>query len=274
MSTPDPADSSYVHGSHPDEQQRLSLLNGLLNDVCLRELRLRGGERVLDVGSGLGQFSRAMARVAARVLGIERDPGQLARAHALAHAASESHLAEFRQGDALALPLLPGEAGHFDLIHSRFLLEHLRDPLGAVREMARAARSGGRIVLADDDHDILRLNPEPPGFAPLWVAYQRCYDRLGNDPWIGRRLTSLLHAAGARPTRVTTIPFGSCAGDPHFPVFAANLIGVIGTARERMVEMELIEASAFDFATGALREWKERPDAAIWYSMCWAEGIV
>jgi hypothetical protein len=49
--------SCYLHGTHPDEQGRLSRLNELLNDRSLRELALQGGERVLDVGCGLGQPS-------------------------------------------------------------------------------------------------------------------------------------------------------------------------------------------------------------------------
>jgi cyclopropane fatty-acyl-phospholipid synthase-like methyltransferase len=51
--------SEYIHGTHPDEQARLSLLNDLLNRGSLRELQLQGGERVLDVGCGLGQLARA-----------------------------------------------------------------------------------------------------------------------------------------------------------------------------------------------------------------------
>lgn len=104
----DGAESRYLHGSTPEEQKRLSLLNTILNDACLQELALRGSEKILDLGSGLGQFTRAMARVAGtagRVLGIERNPEQLAEARRQAQAAGEERLVEFRSGDALALPL-------------------------------------------------------------------------------------------------------------------------------------------------------------------------
>src|SRR5205809_904238 len=54
---------TYIHGTGEDEQRRLSLMNDvLLNPAMLRELNLRGDEQIADFGSGLGQFSRAMAR--------------------------------------------------------------------------------------------------------------------------------------------------------------------------------------------------------------------
>ncbi len=158
--------SHYIHGTEPDEQRRLSRLNELLNDACLAELRLQGGENILDIGSGLGQFTRAMARAAKRrVTGIERDAAQIAEALRQASAAGEQALIEFRQGDAIQLPLSRQEWGSFDLVHTRrFLLEHVRWRLSCDRAGDGAGRRpGGRVVLADDDHAIERMWPEPDG---------------------------------------------------------------------------------------------------------------
>ncbi len=55
-------DYHYIHGTAPDEQERLSRLNDLINDRSLREMNLAAGERAIDIGSGLGQLTRAMAR--------------------------------------------------------------------------------------------------------------------------------------------------------------------------------------------------------------------
>jgi ubiquinone/menaquinone biosynthesis C-methylase UbiE len=271
-----PHDSVYIHGTTPTEQDRLSLLNDLINAPLLRELHLEGGERILDVGSGLGQFTRALARAAGpagRVVGVEANPRQLAEAVAKARGAGEAGLADFRAGDALSLPLRDEEWGSFDLAHARFLLEHVRDPLAVVRQMVRAVRPGGRVVLADDDHDVLRLWPEPPGLGPLWQAYVRTYDRLGNDPFIGRRLVSLLHQAGATPRRNTWVFFGSCSGSPTFPVVVNNLIDILLGAREAILGQSLREPAEIDGALEALRLWGQRPDASFWYSVCWAEGV-
>ena len=263
---------TYVHGTDPVEQRRLSRMNDLLNEACVRELDLRGGERLLDVGAGLGQLTRAYARAAAHVIGVERDPVQLQEALRQAAEDGEASLVELRQGDATDLPLRAHEWGTFDVVHTRFLLEHVPDPLAVLRGMVRAARPGGRVVLADDDHEVLRLWPEPQGFAELWAAYMRTFSASGLDPLIGRRLVELLHQAGARPRRSTWIFFGSCAGSDTWDLVSTNLVQVLAGAREHVVARGGLDAAAFDDRMDVLGAWIRRPDAAVWYPMCWAEG--
>lgn len=266
-------DSRYLHGSDPEEQDRLLRMNELLNAQSLRALGLTPGESVLDVGCGTAVFAREMAAEVGeegRVVGVERDEQQMAEAQRLA--AGDSVRMELRAGDAYELPLHDREWGTFDVAHARFLLEHLPDPGRAVAEMLRAVRPGGRIILVDDDHAALRLHPEPAGFAPLWEAYIRQFDRLGNDPFIGRRLVSLLHHAGAERLRNASLFFGSCAGCPTWATFVENLRGVILGARGSILAGDILPAREFDAAIRAIDEWAERPDSAAWYSAEWAQG--
>lgn len=265
----------YLHGTHPEEQGRLTILNDLINEAGLRELGLRGGESIIDFGCGLAQFTRAMARAAsgsARVVGIERSPEQLDGARRQARDAGEEDLCELRQGDVQAPPLAEAEWGSFDVAHARFVLEHVSQPLRVVQAMVRAVKPGGRVVLQDDDHDVLRLFPVPAGFEALWQAYIRSYDRNGTDPYVGRRLVSLLHQAGARPMRSTWIFFGACAGEARFHPLVENLVSLLDGAREPVLEDGLLGEREFDGALAALREWATRPEAAIWFAICWAEG--
>jgi ubiquinone/menaquinone biosynthesis C-methylase UbiE len=266
----------YIHGSKPREQRRLSTLNELMNAACLRELALKEGEKILDVGSGLGQFTRDMARAvgpSGRVIGIERDELQIAEASRQAEEAGEKSVAEWRRGDAMAFPLKKNEWRRFDVVHARFVLEHVRAPEEVVRQMVQAVRRGGRIVLADDDHEILRVWPEPGGFTELWHAYIRSYEHLGCDPFVGRRLVSLLRDAGAKPRRNHWIFFGSCAGAREFRAFVRNLIGVIESAREVITGPLGFNRKLFDEALRGIQQWGRRNDAALWYGLCWAEGI-
>lgn len=269
-------ESHYLHGTAPQEQQRLSRLNGLLNEMTLRELALVGGEKILDVGSGLGQLTRTMARQAGRtVIGVERSSEQLTEAIAQASAAGEAGLVEFRRGSAEHLPLAESEWGTFDIVHTRFLLEHVPDPTAVVRQMIRAARPGGRIILADDTHDTHRLWPEPAGLGRLWAAYLRTYDRLGCDPYVGHRLVSLLANAGATPKRNTWLFFGACGGQPELlAAYVDNLVSILEGVREQIFEQGELDRTTFDECLAAIRAWGRRPDAAYWYAVAWAEGTV
>ena len=267
--------SYYVHGTNPEEQRRLSRLNDMLNERSLRELALRGGERVLDLGCGLGQLTRGMAKAAGasgHVVGIDRSNEQLHQARALPRDASEAAI-DFRAGDVLALELPAMEWGSFDVAHTRFVLEHVPRPLDVVRAMVKAVKPGGRVVLEDEDHDVLRFWPEPPGIERVWRAYIESYVRRGNDPYVGRKLNALLVAAGATPVRCAPVWFGTSAGEPTFAAWVANFLGVMNGAREDILAIGSIDAGAFDAALAALREWGARSDSAAWFFMAYAEGV-
>ena len=262
----------YIHGSTGAEQKRLDTLNTLINESSLREMNLRGGEKVLDVGSGLGQLTRAIARRAGTVIGIERDPAQIAECRKLAAAEGEETLIEIRQGDVTSFPLTRTEWGTFDIAHSRFLLEHVPDPQGVVNQMVKAVKPGGRIILEDDDHDLLRLWPEPDGILAVWQAYCESYTIAGNDPSIGRKLGALMHQAGARLHRATWLFFGASAGEKEFILYVDNLAGILEGARAQMMEHGLINEPEFRRGLASLRAWRERPDAVFWYARAWGEG--
>jgi SAM-dependent methyltransferase len=264
-------ESRYIHGTAKEEQERLSRLNQLLNDAALREMNIRRGETIVDFGCGLGQLTRAMARAAGvRAIGLERSADQIAEAMRQARADGEEHLLELRESDVLGGNI---EQSSYDLAHARFVLEHVPDPLAVVTAMVRSVRPGGRIILQDDDHDVLRIWPEPPGLRPLWQAYMRTYDRLGNDPIVGRRLVALLHAADARPVRSTWLFFGACAGQETFPAFVENLHFLLAAARDTIVSAGLLGGEEVDETLAQIRRVGKRPDAAFWYAVAYAEGI-
>lgn len=251
-------------------------MNQLMNQRCLALMELREGQRVIDIGSGLGQYTMEMAGVVGPsgfCLGIERDPRQLEGA--LQNLADEGGIrgVEFRQGEVERLPLKDNEWASFDVGHARFVLEHLSRPDAAMTELVRAIRPGGKVVLEDDDHESLILYPDPPGFRTLWSAYIRSYDRLGNDPFIGRRLVALMYDAGLRNMRNDVVFFGDCFGTPTFDGFVNNLIGVVESARPTLVGGNLIGEKSMDNAFENLREWARLPYAAFWYEIYWACGV-
>lgn len=266
--------SNYIHGSNPEEQARLAKLNELINRRCLDLLALKAGDRVLDVGSGLGQFTLVMAGkvgAAGKCLGIERDKNQLKGALQNLETANNPWV-EFRQGNAENLELHHEEWGTFDVAHARFVIEHVHQPESVILGMAKAIRSNGKVVLSDDDHAGLVLYPEPLGFSALWQAYIRSYDRLGNDPLVGRRMVSLLYHAGLRKIRNNVIFFGDSAGSPTFKDYVWNLMGILNGVKDLLIKEALMPEQQFMDTMTNLQTWSERPDAALWYTIYWTSG--
>jgi SAM-dependent methyltransferase len=110
--------------------------------VALEMLSLSGGERVLDVGCGTGNFTRTFARAAGDgvVVGLDASRTMLARAVR----ETDSDNVAYLRGDAGALPF--GD-GSFDAICCFAALYLIERPMRAVDEIVRVLAPGGRIAL-------------------------------------------------------------------------------------------------------------------------------
>ena len=103
---------------------------------------LRAGMRLLDCGCGPGTITCDLAGIVApaEVVGIDFDPKQVDTA--VAHAAQEGVTnARFQTANVYALPFPDGS---FDAVFSHALVDHLSEPLKAIKEMRRV-RARGRI---------------------------------------------------------------------------------------------------------------------------------
>lgn len=138
--------------------------------------------RVLDCGIGTGLLSEALLRVTATpfdVYGIDLSVKMLARARSrLQRWGVRVHL---QQGDVSALPFGDGE---IDLVIGALVLEHVRDPLRALREMVRVLRAGAVVVVvttrpaAPDKlfRVLYRFRPLPPESLIPWMEEAGLHD--------------------------------------------------------------------------------------------------
>src|SRR3954466_12224776 len=129
----------YTHG-HGDEVLRAYRRRTAENSAGYLMRVLRPGLDLLDVGCGPGSITVDLAaRVApGRVLGVDVASAPLEQARGLAARAGVQ--AEFRVGDVYALE---ADDDSFDVVHAHQVLQHLTDPVAALREMARGVPARG-----------------------------------------------------------------------------------------------------------------------------------
>ena len=110
---------------------------------------LRPGDRVLEVAPGPGYLAIELARLGSyRITGL--DVSRSFVRIASENAARAGVEVGFREGDAAALPFA---AGVFDFVVCRAAFKNFSDPIGALREMHRVLRPGGRALIIDMRRD-------------------------------------------------------------------------------------------------------------------------
>lgn len=175
----------------------------------LDAVRLTPGQSVLDVACGTGVVARGAAvRVGeqGRVVGLDLNEAMLTVAR------RGGHRVEWRQGDAAELPFADES---FDVVLCQAALMFFPDPLRALREMARVARSGGTVAvhvpgrLSASDAYVQLTQIAARHAGPSAVDLLSSYFALG-DP---AALRLLLESAGLRVaslrTRMGTVRLGS-----------------------------------------------------------------
>jgi ubiquinone/menaquinone biosynthesis C-methylase UbiE len=166
----------------------------------LGQLDLRGGQTVLDIGCGPGTDLRDLAAAltgSGAVVGVDHDPAMVAAARART---ADEPLVEVRLGDVHALPLPDDSA---DRARTDRVLQHVADPLGALREIRRVLRPGGRLVMGEPDWESLAVD-HPDN--ELSRAYTRhVADEVVRNAAIGRQLARLAQEAGFTVREITPV---------------------------------------------------------------------
>jgi arsenite methyltransferase len=184
----------------PDRRERWRCLMELLDP--------RPGERILDVGFGKGQALRFIShRVgpSGRAAGVEGNSGAVEAIRAWAHAAGATTL-EAIVADAQDLPF-PDKS--FDAILCVNVLEAVPDRSGALAEMRRVLRPGGRALVAHDDYESVVYTCSDRDLcrrvvrAMADVTYK---SYATSDGQMGRHLWGLFRNAGFRDANVRVLP--------------------------------------------------------------------
>jgi SAM-dependent methyltransferase len=219
---------------------------------------LRPEHRLLDVGSGPGTITADLAGLVGEVVALEATPEAVAlTARELRRRGITNATTVVGDVHALELP-----DGSFDVVHAHQVLQHVGDPVTALREMARVSR--GLVAVRDSDYAAFAWYPELPGLDTWLRLYDAAARANGGQPQAGRRLLAWAHAAGLE--QVTPSSSTWCFATPEDRAWWggmwADRIRHSALADQLLAEGRADEAVLEEVAR-AWQEWAAHPDGWI-----------
>jgi SAM-dependent methyltransferase len=250
--------AKYTHGHHE------SVLRGhqrrTAGDSAAYLLpRLKPGLSVLDIGCGPGTITADLAALVApgEVLAVDQFANVLDVARAEAQRRNLSNVS-FATADVHKLDL-PDDA--FDVVHAHQVLQHVADPVQALREMRRVCRPGGVVAARDADYAGFIWYPRLPALEMWLDLYEQAARANRGEPDAGRHLLSWARQAGF--DEVT--PTGSlwCYATPvtreWWGGMWADRIRHSDVARE-LLSLGLATRAQLEEISVAWRAWAAAPD--------------
>jgi SAM-dependent methyltransferase len=234
--------SQYVLGSTDAEHERLIRQAACIashTERLFRDAGIGPGQRVLDLGSGVGDVAMLAAKIvgpSGEVVGIERDPRSIARARVRVGEAGLVNVS-FALSDVSQVP----SNKPFDAAVGRYILFFLHDPVAILRSLSQLVRPGGVIAFQEPswEHFIsmcVRL--------PLWRAgaslMVETFQRSGARTDTGPALSRIFQEAGlpAPTTQIDTL-FGA----------EQWMVDVLRSLRPQITQFNLPVESLGDFET-------------------------
>jgi ubiquinone/menaquinone biosynthesis C-methylase UbiE len=214
---------------------------------------LQSGHDVLDAGCGPATISADIADVVfpGKVTALDISTPELDQGRRLVEGREIVNL----ELVAASVYEIPFPDSSFNVVFSLDLIEHLSEPLRALREFHRVTRPGGFVALSSADWDSIEISPLPMALGRAINAYRDLEERNGGNSRAGFHLRQWLAEAGFAP-----LSHGEWIEEYEEPRRVAQYLG-----------LQLETAGLFHHAT-ALRDWARNPDARFRQSWKYATG--
>lgn len=226
---------------------------------------LRPGLQLLDIGCGPGTITADFARRVSpgKVRGI--DPA----VEAIDAARRDHPGVDFATGDVYRLEF---DAASWDIVHAHQVLQHLSDPVAALKEMRRVVRPGGVVAVRDSDYASFTWYPNDDRLARWLALYEAIARANGGEPDAGRRLLSWARQVGF--SHLETSASAWCFATPEERAWWGGLWAdrMIGSAIAQQAHREG-RATADELASiaDAWREWAQADNG--WFAVLHGEII-
>jgi ubiquinone/menaquinone biosynthesis C-methylase UbiE len=249
----------YTHGHH-ESVLRSHSWRTAENSAGYLLPHLRPGMSLLDIGAGPGTITADLARLV--------EPGRTTALEATSDALDITRATfadldieiEFIVGDVHALDLPDNE---YDVVHAHQVLQHVADPVQALREMRRVCKPGGIVAARDSDYRAFAWYPRFPELDEWMELYQQLARANGGEPDAGRQLLSWALEAGFEKVDPTASNW--TFADPEGRAFWGGMWAdrILQSAMADQARASGVPEATLEGISQAWRSWAARPDGWI-----------
>lgn len=256
----------YIHGFTKLEQDRLYSQARVHEDAIFTTIDFSGCRDILEIGSGVGAQTQILLEryPDAKIQCVDASTEQVARARNGLKAALKEGRVKVDQADALHLPY---PENSFDGVFICWLLEHVQNPVGILKEAKRVLKPGGVIYCNEVFNATFYVHPYSPATLKFWFEFNDYQWSLKGDPFVGGKLANYLMAAGYQnvTTKVLTHQY-----DNRMPKKRAAFIDywteLLLSGAPSLLKAGRVTPQIVKEMTEESQTLKDAPDSVIFYS--------
>ncbi len=210
------------------------------------------GHKVLDIGCGTGAITRGIAEAVTeegQVIGVDVNSSLIQEA--IHTHDSYSHLT-FQVGDIYQLPF----QDHFDIVTAARVLQWLEDPFAAIKNMVKALKPGGTLIILDYNHEKIKWHPNPPkSMQTFYDAFLKWRSEAGMDNTISDHLSDMFSKADLIDVTETPQHEITNRGDSDFAVRIGIWADVAASRGHQIVKDGFLDEEQRATADSDYRSW-------------------
>ncbi len=264
--------TKYVHGYSDREALRLNDQAETLDDIIHNDSIFSKGSFILEAGCGVGAQTKIIApkNPESNFISIDLSEVSISEAKKLM-TSLEIHNVEFRQADIYNLPF---KDETYDSVIVCFVLEHLHNPIQALKELKRVLKKEGTMIAIEGDHGSTFFYPDSKYARSAIDCQIQLQRQSGGNSNIGRELYPLFKSVGLSDISVSPRMVYVDASKPQLVdgfiknTFTAMIEGV----GEKAIQQGIIDGSAFEKGIKDLYRTAES-DGVFSYTFFKAFGI-